>query len=58
VPDSGLPLLEFDVFENPLMDRVLATPFALEDGHVRVPTGPGLGVEVDEEWVRATALDR
>src|SRR3954451_17026202 len=25
----------------------LTAPFVLEDGHVRVPTGPGLGVEVD-----------
>jgi O-succinylbenzoate synthase len=26
----------------------LTAPFVLEDGHVRVPTGPGLGVEVDK----------
>jgi O-succinylbenzoate synthase len=25
----------------------LTAPFVLEDGHVRVPTGPGLGVDVD-----------
>ena len=25
----------------------ITAPFVLEDGHVRVPTGPGLGVEVD-----------
>jgi O-succinylbenzoate synthase len=25
----------------------LTAPFVLEDGHVRVPTGPGLGVEID-----------
>jgi L-alanine-DL-glutamate epimerase-like enolase superfamily enzyme len=38
------------------MDRVLTAPFALEDGHVRIPAGPGLGVEVDEDWVRSTAV--
>jgi O-succinylbenzoate synthase len=27
----------------------LTAPFVLEDGHVRVPTGPGLGVEVDKD---------
>jgi O-succinylbenzoate synthase len=27
--------------------RDITAPFVLEDGHVRVPTGPGLGVEVD-----------
>ena len=26
----------------------LTAPFVLEDGHVRIPTGPGLGVEVDK----------
>jgi L-alanine-DL-glutamate epimerase-like enolase superfamily enzyme len=30
----------------------LKTPFQLEDGALRVPTGPGLGVEVIEEEVR------
>ncbi len=28
---------------------VTTQPFVLEDGHVRVPTGPGLGVEPDAE---------
>jgi len=28
---------------------VTTAPFVLEDGHVRVPTGPGLGVEPDPE---------
>jgi o-succinylbenzoate synthase len=27
----------------------ITAPFVLEDGHVRVPTGPGLGVEVDRQ---------
>jgi len=26
------------------------------DGYFRVPTGPGLGVTVDEEWIRAHAI--
>ncbi len=30
----------------------LKTPFRLEDGALRVPRGPGLGVEVDEEKLR------
>lgn len=28
---------------------VTTTPFVLDDGHVRVPTGPGLGVEPDRD---------
>jgi D-galactarolactone cycloisomerase len=44
------PLLEFDTSENPLRDDALLThPIEVErDGPVAVPTGPGLGVEVDE----------
>ncbi len=33
----------------------LKRPFRLEDGGLRVPRGPGLGVEVDEEKVRRDA---
>jgi D-galactarolactone cycloisomerase len=54
--DPGLPPLELDVFENPLMTRVIAEPFRLEGGHVAIPSGPGLGVDVDEAFVRAAAL--
>jgi galactonate dehydratase len=36
-------------FDVPSQRRdVLATPFSLEDGHLRVPTGPGLGITLDE----------
>ncbi len=35
----------------------LRKPFALEDGALRVPTTPGLGVEVDEEKVRKASRD-
>jgi len=31
--------------------RDITDPFVLEDGHVRVPAGPGLGVRVDEAWL-------
>jgi galactonate dehydratase len=33
------------------------TVFAYEDGYVDLPEGPGLGVELDEEAVRAAAVD-
>jgi O-succinylbenzoate synthase len=32
--------------------RDITEPFVLHDGHLRVPSGPGLGVEVDEEALR------
>ncbi|MFA0839101.1 galactonate dehydratase [Streptomyces rochei] len=33
---------------------ILAVPFSVENGHIAVPTGPGLGIEVDE----AQLMDR
>ena len=32
-----------------MADDIVTTPFAIEDGTMKVPTGPGLGVEVDLE---------
>ncbi len=31
--------------------RDITQPFVLEDGRLRVPAGPGLGVDVDPEWL-------
>jgi muconate cycloisomerase len=36
-------------------DDVIVEPFRFEDGRLRVPDGPGLGIEVDVEKVRAYA---
>ena len=41
------PLLEYDRGDNPLRDQLLTTPIVYERGAVRVPGGPGLGVELD-----------
>ena len=43
---------EFSVADSPLVNGILATPFELRDGMLAVPTGPGLGVELDEEMVQ------
>jgi L-alanine-DL-glutamate epimerase-like enolase superfamily enzyme len=32
-------------------DDVIETPFSIEDGHMTVPDGPGLGIEIDEDAV-------
>ncbi|MEU6128456.1 mandelate racemase/muconate lactonizing enzyme family protein [Saccharopolyspora sp. NPDC047091] len=55
---GGAPLLfEFDRGPNPLREGVLATPIRAEGGVVAIPDGPGLGVTVDEDWLRAHRLD-
>ncbi|MFK4267427.1 mandelate racemase/muconate lactonizing enzyme family protein [Streptomyces milbemycinicus] len=55
---GGEPLIfEFDRGENPLREGVLAAPLTPVNGTVAVPDGPGIGVTVDEEWVRAHRLE-
>lgn len=49
--------MEYWFGANPLGDAILKVPaLGLVDGHLPVPTGPGLGIEVDEERVRALAV--
>ena len=43
------PMLELDMIENPFRDDLPVAPLEVSDGLVAVPSGPGLGVEVDEE---------
>lgn len=43
---------------NDLLDYIAdPTVFAYEDGSVAIPQGPGLGIEVDEEYVRERAAE-
>lgn len=51
-PNGDEPMLEFDVYENPFRDEIIAKKFELKNGYVDVPTGPGLGIEIDEDVVR------
>jgi D-galactarolactone cycloisomerase len=46
------PMLELDCYENPFRDQVVKQPVQVREGYVEVPTGPGLGIEIDEEVVR------
>ncbi len=43
--------LEYNVSSASLLNTLCRTPIVMVDGFVPVPTGPGLGVEVDEEVV-------
>jgi galactonate dehydratase len=43
---------------NDLLDYLVDPEvFAYRDGHVDIPTGPGLGIEINEEYVRARAAE-
>ena len=43
------PMLEFDRTEHPIRQSILVTPIEHVGGVVRVPEGPGLGIEVDRK---------
>lgn len=49
LPDTEL--LEFTLAESPLRKGLLAEPFGVVDGHVRIPCRPGLGIEVNPDTI-------
>lgn len=51
------PLLEFDMSEHPIRDAVTLVPIVQRGGWVDVPTGPGLGIEVDRAALRHFRVD-
>ncbi len=56
---SDEPMLEFDTNENPFRTELLTTkPFAIVDGQMTIPTGPGLGVDVNEEIIKKYQVKR
>jgi D-galactarolactone cycloisomerase len=44
-------MLEYDMSDNALRTRLLKTPLQLEAGHVLLPEGPGLGIELEREAI-------
>ena len=52
-PSGDPPMLELDRTENPFRELLVARPFTIDaDGCVPIPTGPGLGIEIDEAAVK------
>lgn len=45
------PLLEFEQEENPFRDHLAREPIRHRAGIVQVPTGPGLGIEIDRDVI-------
>jgi D-galactarolactone cycloisomerase len=44
-------MLEYDMSDNALRTTLLKKPLALQQGHVLLPDGPGLGIELDPATV-------
>jgi D-galactarolactone cycloisomerase len=57
------PMLEFDTTDNKFRDNMLVEPLSIQaqvkasGGYVNIPSGPGIGVEPDPEFIRAYELD-
>ena len=56
-PASDLLYLEYGVDDNPHRTGLLATPLQFDNGWVTVPDGPGLGIEIDEAYLRHHAVE-
>jgi len=48
-------LLEYSLGANPLLHDLVHETFAVVDGELEIPDRPGLGITVDEEFVRRHA---
>lgn len=57
LPLHDLPFLEVGSDPNPWRTDMFRTPLRQKNGWVDVPTGPGLGFEVDEAFVRRHASE-
>jgi len=53
---TDTPLLELDQSENPWRNGLAEGSFDLKDGMIDVPTKPGLGIEIDEDFVKKYAI--
>ncbi|HZG86703.1 mandelate racemase/muconate lactonizing enzyme family protein [Paenibacillus sp.] len=45
------PYMEFTIERDPWTEGFLTKPLAVENGAVRVPEGPGWGVDISPEWL-------
>lgn len=50
-------LLEHDVGDNGLRDRLLTEPLVARDGAIAVPKGPGLGITIDPAALKRFRVD-
>jgi D-galactarolactone cycloisomerase len=50
------PILEFDRTEHPIRQAILTKPIEHRGGRVRIPDGPGLGIEIDRDALRHFAV--
>jgi len=54
-PDPIEPILEFDRTDNPFRQAVVTVPLEHVNGVVAIPDGPGLGIEINRDALKAFA---
>jgi D-galactarolactone cycloisomerase len=52
MPGVDVPLMEYDTTENKFISDLLTEPLSFRDGLFDLPTKPGLGIEINEDFVR------
>lgn len=57
INDPLEPLIEFDRSPNVLRERLTDVPFSQSRSRIMVPTGPGLGIELDEQRIERIMKD-
>jgi D-galactarolactone cycloisomerase len=57
LPLHGMPLLEIGTDPSPWRLELFGAPIPMTNGWVDIPTGPGLGFDVDEAFVRRRAKE-
>lgn len=57
-PATLEPLLEYGVDDSPWRRDLLVDEFDFVDGWTKIPSGPGLGIEIDEEHVEKVAVEQ
>lgn len=50
-------LLEYDRTENIFREKLAKEPLKMVDGYIAPPTKPGLGIEIDEELIKAYRIN-
>jgi L-alanine-DL-glutamate epimerase-like enolase superfamily enzyme len=50
-------ILEYPVGANPMMHRLNASPWPVKDGVLEIPGTPGLGIELDEDFMKKWRVD-
>ena len=47
------PVLEYGRSDHPFRQQLIKNPWAMEDGRIKIPNGPGLGIEINMDVIDA-----